>query len=355
MTVSREGTGLVAREKSHPLPKRDARVFIRKLTQDTVRSTAEALKEFGLDKIIGQGDSVAVKVNLGGGVYRSRSTYSDPLVVEGTVVAVAALGAKPFVCEADMRGYRMNERMLRRRDLWEMLRKRGVPFVNLSEGERMRFHPHDGTIPFDIPEVLVRPGTKIVSVTVPKHHWECGVSLTQKNMYGAIADRRKAIFHRRPSRIDAVVAASARAMEPHISILGGRWVGGLLGPHFCVPVGFNYLVISNDMRAADKFMCDVLAYPFEDVRHARINLNGDSLTFSIQRGSDSIDKETLSTVASVALTPKKRRFWKSFLFGQYFLPHRLQHALGPPAEIIMSWFNRAFLRPRGDPSARSRS
>jgi uncharacterized protein (DUF362 family) len=340
--------GTVVYETDLPVLKPDARVFIGRLDSDVVGSTRDILGDFGISDIIHAGDQVYIKVNLGGGIPGVPASYTDPLVVEGVIREVQALGGTPHVCEADMRTYTMDEEVLRKRGYDVILGRTGADFLNLSNLSRAEFHPYDGTIPFDVPAPLREPGSKIISVAVPKHHWECGVSLAQKNMYGAIAERRKSIFHRKYDQIDPVVAAAARAMRPDLSIIGGRAVCGKLGPHLCVPVRLDYLIVSNDMLAADKVGSDLLGYPYEKVKYAQINLKGQALDFSWVAGSEQFPAELLDRVKGVAMTPDEVEYWKDLLFSQYFVPHWMQYEIIPHLEFFFLLANDLFYTPLGD-------
>jgi len=335
-------------ETDQPVLKPTIRVYIGKLSNQVAASTQALLKNFGIDQIINPGDQVYIKVNLGGGIPGVPASYTDPLVVEGIIRAVQEIGGIPHVCEANMRTYTMNDDMLKKRGYDVILARTGADFVNLSDLPRVEFHPYDGTIPFDVPAPLRDPQNKIISVAQPKHHWECGVSLAEKNMYGAISERKKSIFHRKFDQIDPVVAAAARAMNPDISIIGGRAVCGELGPHLCVPIRLNYLIVSNDMLAADQQGSILLGYPFEEVKYAQINLKGQGITFSWVQGTEQFPPELLTRVKEFALTPAEVKFWKKLLFSQYFVPHWVQNQILPHLEFFFVLANKLFYTPRGD-------
>ncbi|MCX5860292.1 MAG: DUF362 domain-containing protein [Proteobacteria bacterium] len=335
-------------ETDQPVLKPQIRNYIQKLTADVAGSTQTILTDFGISDIVHSGDQVYIKVNLGGGIPKAPASYTDPLVVEGVIRAVQEVGGIPHVCEANMRTYTMNDDVLRKRGYDVILARTGADFVNLSDLPRVEFHPYDGTIPFDVPAPLRDPNNKIISVAQPKHHWECGVSLSEKNMYGAISERKKSIFHRKFNQIDPVVAAAARAMKPDISIIGGRAVCGELGPHLCVPIRLNYLIVSNDMLAADEQGSMLLGYPFEAVKYAQINLRGQGITFSWVQGTEQFPPELLKRVKEFAMTPEEVKFWKKLLFSQYFVPHWVQNQIMPHLEFFFVLANELFYIPRGD-------
>ena len=119
------------------------------------------------------------------------STYSDPVICEAIIKKVKDIGGKPFVCEADMRAHIMHDKMLKVRGYYDMLKRNKTKFVNLSKYTTVMMDCFDLDVPLKLPEILFKPDVKIISFCPPKHHWECGVTANQKNMYGAIAEQKK--------------------------------------------------------------------------------------------------------------------------------------------------------------------
>ena len=340
---------LVGYEKKHRVLKDDETVLVQKIGDDVKKSVAEALEKIGARKLISGGDSVAIKINLGGGIDGIPSSYTDPLIVEGIIDYLQGTGANPFVCEANMRTITMNEEKLRNRGYYEMLERKNTPFVNLSLGKTVEFYPLEFDFPLLLPEVLLNPKTKIISVAPPKHHWECGVTLAQKNMYGAIAERRKSIYHRHSyDMIDKVVAASARAMTPDLSVVGARKLCTGLGPHFCIPINFNYLVVAPDMLRCDMAASEILGYPYTKVKYAMLNAQGIPIAYRLHRDSVEVDAETKKKIMKNAMTQEQTGFWKALLYEQYFIPHWFQYNVIARFEFLATYINKKFYEPKGD-------
>ena len=331
---------LVGREKEHEVLKPDRCVLVQGLEDDLDASVAQAFEQIGADAVIRPGDRVAIKINLGGGIHHVLTTYSDPRICEALIKQVRRLGGDPFVCEADMRAHVMNDKMLRIRGYHDVLRRNDTPFVNLSNGPTVTMQCRDLDVPLVLPETLLRPDVKIVSFAPPKHHWECGVTASQKNMYGAIAEYRKSIYHRKYARIDHAVAAAARLLSPDLSILAGFDLGGGLGPHFCVPIPFRRMIIAKDMVRCDKAASEILGYPYDLVKYAMINTRGQHVDYDLHPASDWPDGATLEAIKARSVTPAGVRFWKALLFPQYYVPHRFQIAVYPHLEFLATWINR---------------
>lgn len=344
--VVEEAGALFGHEKPHETLTGERLVLVQRFGEDLAQSFTEALQKIDAGAVIHAGDAVGIKINLGGGIHHVPTTYSEPAICEGIIQAVKALGGRPFVCEADMRARRMDRDLLRVRGYWDMLERNETPFVNLSQGESVLMTCMGLDIPLPLPEILLRPETKIVSFAPPKHHWECGITCNQKNMYGAIAEPRKSMYHRKFNRIDTVVAAASRIMRPDLNILAAFQLGAGLGPHFCYPVKFDRMIISKDMIRGDKAASEILGYPFDLVEYARINAGGKPVEYDLHPESDWPDEEALQAIKADSVNPKKVRFWKGVLYPQYFVPHAFQSNVYPSLEFVAAWINHFFFGSR---------
>ncbi len=241
-----------------------------------------------------------------------------------------------------MRSMTMTCGMLARRALYPLLVRKGVEFVNLSDLRAADYFPLGWERPISLPRALLHPELKVVSVPALKHHWECGITLACKNMYGAIAERQKSLFHR-GGAIDETVAAAVRAVEPDFSVLAHRQVGGGLGPHFCIPVDFGYVV------ASDRVGCDFMGADWRRIKHLQVNCGGRDIPCRLVEGSVAIDPMTRQRIAKTAVGPFRMWFWRALLYPQYFVPHGTQYRQIPKIESLGSWINLLLFSPRGDP------
>ncbi len=343
----REGRQVVI-ERRREMTDPEARVFIGRMGEEIPADTGDALDRVGLGEIVEEETLVAIKVNIGGGVTGVPSSFSDLLVVEGIIDRVRELGGRPFICEANMRTFTMDRSMLTHRGFYPLMVRKSVPFVNLSELSGIDYFPLGWEGPIHLARPLFHPEVKVISVPALKHHWECGVTLAQKNMYGAIAERQKSLFHR-GGAIDETVAAAARAVTPDISLLAHRQVGGRLGPHFCIPIDFGYIVASDNVLAADRVGCDIMGTDWREVKHLQINCDGREIPYRLVEGSVDIAPHTLQRIARTALAPWEILFWRAALYPQYFVPHKTQYRhlfRIEPLGTILNWL---FFHTRGDP------
>jgi uncharacterized protein (DUF362 family) len=339
---------LVGQEKSHHPYTEDDRVFIQPVTSDFSSAVAEGMERIGARDVFKPGDLVAIKVNLGGGIHGVLPTYTDPELVEGLVDWLRGSGCKPFVCEANMRGHTITPQLLQVRGYTGFMQVKKVPFVNLSDVRRVRFSFIGVHRRVDLPLLLLRPDVRIISCAPPKHHWECGITCAQKNMYGAIAEHKKSRYHRAYELIDHVVAGAARIMKPALSVIGTRQLGAGLGPHFAIPFDFNRVIFARDMLSCDKLCAEILGYPIERIKYFQLNARGDVISYRLLPGSVPVDPKALAKIQANAIPPGNVERSKRTLFLQYFIPSFLQTAIYHHFEWLLTWLNRQFYMPRGD-------
>nr|MDO8087451.1 DUF362 domain-containing protein [Candidatus Sigynarchaeum springense] len=339
---------LFGQEKAHRVYTGEDRVFVQRVGNGFSRATAEGMEQIGARDVFKPGDLVAIKVNLGGGIHGVLPTYTDPELVEGLVDWLRAAGCRPFVCEANMRGHTITPQFLQVRGYTGFMLAKKVPFVNLSDVRRVRFsfigiHQH-----VDLPLLLLRPDVKIVSCAPPKHHWECGITCAQKNMYGAISEHKKSRYHRAYELIDHVVAGAARVMRPTLCVIGTRQLGAGLGPHFAIPFDFNRIIFARDMLSCDMLCADILGYPVDRIKYFQINTRGDPVSWRLLPGSVPVDPAALVKIRANAIPPGSVDRSKKTLFVQYFIPSFIQTAIYHHFEWLLTWLNQKFYMPRGD-------
>ncbi len=335
-------------EKPHQAYTNDGRIFIQDISREPRDSMGKGLDAINAKDVIKKGDVVALKVNLGGGIHGVLPTYTDPELVEGVVTWIRAAGARPFICEANMRGHEITQGLLKVRGYFPLLTEMKVPFVNLSRTKAVRFYCSGLQLPVDMPLLLLRENVKVISFAPPKHHWECGITCAQKNMYGAIANYKKSRFHRTYELIDRVVAAASRIMKPRLCIIATKQLGAGLGPHFAIPFDFHRAIFARDMLSCDEYCATLLGYPARRITYHEINRQGNDIKVEVLPGSALPDADTVSKVQKNYIPPKTVELYKRTLFIQYFVPSWLQIKTYHHFEWLLTWLNRKFYAPRGD-------
>ncbi|MHA1733134.1 MAG: DUF362 domain-containing protein [Promethearchaeota archaeon] len=344
-----EGGGLVGRELAFDGEVPEPFVHLHALSGDVVASTKEALDRVGFESYVRPGEYIAVKVNLGGGVTGVPASGTDPRVARAVVEEILEHGGKPVVVEANNWGHVMDGRLLKRRNYLGWLRDLRVPFLNLSRARVVHFRCVGHPVDLLLCRFLLRPKVTLVNVAPMKHHWECGVTAAQKNLYGAISDQRKSYFHRDLRHFDYIVASAARIYDPDLNVIGGACVCAGQGPHFCQPIRFDRLLISNDMVAADAHACDILGFPFSALKYAQVNLRvGRGRWRSdvpLTEDSVPVPPRTLEKIRALAFTPEQlleNRVFFSFVYN--FSPKFLRALRW--FEFVVPRVNRAFFASR---------
>jgi len=331
---------LVGYEKEHSVLKDNNIVLIQDISNDLYNSVSKGLDKINIQDVINEDDYVAIKINLGGGIHHIPSTYSDPLICKAIIEKVQELNARPFVCEANMRAHKMDKKMLRVRGYLDILKKTNTRFINLSYIKTIEMKCLDLDVSLPLPAIFFHNNVKIISFAPPKPHWECFLTCTQKNMYGAISERRKSIYHRKFDRIDKAVAAASRLMSPNLCIAGCQTLCIGTGPHFGEPVEFNKLILSQDMLCGDKVCSEILGVPYKLVKYAMINTKNKDISYKLHPDSVELEKDLLNSIKEKTLQLKKVDFWKKILHFQYFVPHDFQYNFFPPFEFIFTEINR---------------
>ncbi|MFX0102747.1 MAG: DUF362 domain-containing protein [Candidatus Hodarchaeota archaeon] len=335
-------------EKPHEVYTHKEDIFIQEIEKDSVKSMSNGFDKINAKNIFKKGDLVAIKVNLGGGIHHVLSSYTDPDLVRTAVIKLRELGTKPFVCEANMRGHRITPQILQVRDYTSFMQELKVPWVNLSTIPKVSFKFLGIKTSVDLPLLLLKPNVKIISFPPPKHHWECGITCAQKNMYGAISNYRKSRYHRYFEMIDYVVAGAARIMKPVLSIVGSKQLGAGLGPHFCIPFNFYKLIFAQDMLSCDKYCAEFLGYPVERIKYYEINRQGADVKYHVLPGSAEMEKGMLEKIQENYIDPKTVDLYKKTLFIQYFIPSFLQIKAYHHFEWLLTWMNHKYYVPQGD-------
>ncbi|MHA1785911.1 MAG: DUF362 domain-containing protein [Candidatus Helarchaeota archaeon] len=298
-------------------------VYIHEIKKPRIKSMAQAMDKVGLKKIIKPSNRVAIKVNLCGGFPGIMASQTPLKGVEGLLDYLLSFMDNDhiFLAEANNWGHVVDDRLLKKRGYYQLCKEKNVKFLQLSYTPTVKFFFKGFHEPVLLSMHLLHPNMKIINFAPIKHHWECGVTLAAKNLYGAISDESKTKFHDYTSgnALDHLIAACARVHDPDLNILGGPCVCAGQGPHFCRPTKFNYYIISNDFLASDKIGADVLGFPYELVAHAQINEKYGVWNSNAPHipGSATIPEEIKKSIAKYVIPPEvvmKNRVGLKFIY-----------------------------------------
>ena len=233
------------------------------------RITREAVEALGgIGEFVGEGDRVLIKPNICGGNPDIPGSFTCIEVVDELVGMIREVGAEPVVADADMIWTRFDP-VAEAQGWTAWAGEAGVPLVNLSRTERVRFNFGVGSSTLTVPvsrEIV--EADVIVSVPTMKTHILTSVTMGMKNMYGTFTEENKAKYHR--FGIEGVICDVNRAFTPNLTVIDGTVGGDAWGPLSCTPVGFQTVVASNDVVAADAIACRLMGYDPMDIVHIKI-------------------------------------------------------------------------------------
>ncbi len=233
------------------------------------RITREAVEALGgIGEFVGEGNRVLIKPNICGGNPDIPGSFTSIEVVDELVRMIREVGAEPVVADADMIWTKFDP-VAEAQGWTAWAGEAGVPLVNLSKTERVRFNFGGGSSTLTVPvsREMVEADV-VVSVPTMKTHLLTSVTIGMKNMYGTFTEENKAKYHR--FGIEEVICDVNRAFTPNLTVIDGTIGGDAWGPLSCTPVGFQTVVASNDVVAADAIACRLMGYDPMEIVHIKM-------------------------------------------------------------------------------------
>ncbi len=236
---------------------------------DPRRCVREAVAALGgIEKFVGAGDRVLIKINICGGVPEVPGTFTSTDVVEEIVEMVKGAGAEPIIADADM----IWNKFWTVADAsgWaDWAKKKGVKLVNLSETKIVGFNfGDDSVIGTDKVSKEIVDANVIISVPTMKTHLLTGVTLAMKNMYGTFPEVDKAKYHK--MKIEEVIYEVNKAFTPNLVIIDGSIGNEAIGPLSSKPIDYQTIIASNDVVCADSIASQMMGYKPSEVEHLRL-------------------------------------------------------------------------------------
>lgn len=204
---------------------------------------AERIKDFS---------RILVKPNLCGGVFGERGSYTSPVVLDAVIENLKQFGLPILIGEADC-SFNDADRLFRELGIHEMAARHNASVTNLSTGPSIEIEVPNA---FRLPRLRlssVFTNAFIISVPVLKTHPWCRVTISMKNMYGAMYTAEKSILH---NGLDQNIVDINRVIGPHLTVVDasiavlqggfklGLWVG-------CPPTRMDTILAGYDFVAVD--------------------------------------------------------------------------------------------------------
>jgi uncharacterized protein (DUF362 family) len=248
-----------------PKPKTKVAVERGTSARDNTRKAIESLG--GIGNFVKSGDNVVIKANISGGNPKIRGSFTSTEVVDELVKMIQEIGAKPFIVDSDMIWTKFDP--VAEAEGWkDWANQTKVPLINLAKTEMVRFDFGEDSVIGIVPvsKDMVEADV-IISVPTMKTHLLTNVTVGMKNMYGTFPEENKAKFHR--FGIENVLYEVNKAFTPNLTIVDGTIGGEAFGPLSCEPVGFETIIASNDVVAADAVASHLMGFDPFSIAHIK--------------------------------------------------------------------------------------
>jgi len=244
------------------------KVFIERINQDYLARIQEGLSFVDIGAKIGTGDTVFIKPNLTFPHYRE-GVMTSPECVEKLVVALKDYTSNIIIGESDGGGYNrfwMDE-VFEKTGLSTISKKYNVKLVNLSKMPSRNIHFHykrkDFSVP--LPMLLLDEIQLFITVPVPKVHANAGVSMSIKNQWGCIQE--PSLRLKLHPYLKKVALEINKALNVNISVIDGRYGLNRNGPMRGEPVLLDWLMVANNILAADVTGCTLMGIDPLSIKH----------------------------------------------------------------------------------------
>lgn len=246
------------------------RVFLQHLTSGYDAVLAEGFHWIDLKSKLKAGDTVFIKPNLTFPVFR-QGVMTNPACVEAIVRRLKDYTDRIIVGEADSGGYNRFDinAVLEKTGIRALEKKYGIRVVNLSHLSsrplEFTYKGRDHKVPF--PVLLLDEIDLFITAPVPKIHMNTGVSMSIKNQWGCIPEPN--IRLKLHPALEKVLYEINKQLRPALSIIDGKYGLNRSGPMQGDAVELNWLMIADDLYAADYVCCHLMQIDPKDIYYLR--------------------------------------------------------------------------------------
>ena len=214
----------------------------------------------GMGRFVLAGQSVLLKPNLIVPRPAEAAITTHPEVVRAVARQVIASGGKPFV--ADSPAFGSAKSVARACGLEAVAEELGLEIRDLSANPRTRPICGGGRFKRAAFGAAALDADVVINLPKIKTHAQMVMTLGLKNLFGAVAGKRKPLFHflngGDRARFGRMLVAVTRALAPALTIEDGIVALERYGPTRGDPRRVEMLVASADVTAADRVALEVL-------------------------------------------------------------------------------------------------
>ena len=236
-----------------------ANIFLHVLDAGYDTVLRQAFDWHNLGSRLKQGDTVFIKPNLTFPVYR-KGVMTNPQCVEAIVRVLKDYTDRIIVGEADSGGYNRFDidSVFQKTGIRDLTHKYGIRVVNLSHLPKttLEFSYKGRELKVPFPVLLLEENDLFITSPVPKIHMNTGVSMSIKNQWGCIPE--PSIRLNLHPFLEKVLYEINKRLRPALSIIDGRYGLNRSGPMQGDAVELNWLMVADDLYAADFACCNLM-------------------------------------------------------------------------------------------------
>jgi len=228
-----------------------------------VEMVSNALEMIKADEVISIGDHVLVKPNYIEASHPSTGITTDARVIEGVVKFLRKRGIKSIVI-GEGSGLSNTMHAFKVAGVDEVARRWNVEMVDLNKDELVEVQVPNPLALRRVKIAKTALESRIVSVPKLKLHRMAGVTLSLKNMMGAVMP--KGSIH---NPLSEKIADLASILKPCIAVVDGI-IGGEGHELAGKPVQMNLIIAGTDPVAVDAVGTAVMGFDPKNVKHLRL-------------------------------------------------------------------------------------
>ena len=234
------------------------------------KSVEIGLQETGFFDRVSTGAPVFLKPNLTFPVYRP-GVMTSYECLKAVVEILVSRKYQVIIGEADSGGYNRFsiDEVFKGMGIDKLAAETGARIVNLSftEPEWLEVRAGFRRLRVPVPKLLLHEIGAFITLPVPKVHLNTQVSMSIKNQWGCIQEPTERLkLH--PYFAEVMYELNRRLPNAH-SIIDGRYGLNRSGPMLGDPVELNWLMVANDLVAADRICCRLMQIDELEVNYLR--------------------------------------------------------------------------------------
>lgn len=237
----------------------DIKIYLDKCNGKYLKQIQNGLEYINFSSKIKYGDTVFIKPNLTFPYYK-KGVMTNPECIGQLILAIKDYTSKIIVGESDGGGYNrfFVDNVFEKIGFNDRAKNLNIRLVNLSKLPSRNIYFNYGNKKFAIPlpRLLLDEVHLFITVPVPKVHIHTEVSLSIKNQWGCIQE--PSLRLKLHPYFKKVIFEINKALRVGVSVIDGRYGLNRNGPLRGDPIELGWIMISNNILAADLICCSLL-------------------------------------------------------------------------------------------------